>query len=230
MIKLIVFDMAGTTIDENNVVYKTLQATLQAAGYTFSLEEVLAVGAGKEKRDAIDSLMKLADGISDEKRLDLAFSDFLERLNIAYENLEVKPCLNAASVIAFFRDQGIKVALNTGYNRDTAQKLLHCIGWEQGSYFDLLITADEVANARPAPDMIKLAQKKLGIEDASQVIKVGDSQIDIEEGKNAGCKLAIGITTGAHTAAQLYASQPDHVIENLEELIPILGFKKAAYS
>lgn len=51
--------MAGTTIDENNVVYKTLQATLQAAGYTFSLEEVLAVGAGKEKRDAIDSLMKL---------------------------------------------------------------------------------------------------------------------------------------------------------------------------
>ncbi|KGE86475.1 MAG: HAD family hydrolase [Phaeodactylibacter xiamenensis] len=78
--------------------------------------------------------------------------------------------------------------------------------------------------------MIKLAQKKLGIKDASQVIKVGDSQIDIEEGKNAGCKLAIGITTGAHTSAQLYASQPDHVIENLEELIPILGFKKAVYS
>ena len=36
MIRMVVFDMAGTTVDENNVVYKTLQKTINAAGYNFS--------------------------------------------------------------------------------------------------------------------------------------------------------------------------------------------------
>ena len=49
MIKLVVFDMAGTTVDEDNVVYKTVRDAINAAGYEFSLEQVLTHGAGKEK-------------------------------------------------------------------------------------------------------------------------------------------------------------------------------------
>jgi beta-phosphoglucomutase-like phosphatase (HAD superfamily) len=33
MVKLVVFDMAGTTIDEDNVVYKTHQQSIELAGY-----------------------------------------------------------------------------------------------------------------------------------------------------------------------------------------------------
>ena len=47
MIKMVVFDMAGTTVNENNVVYKTLQKAINEAGYNFTLEKVLAEGAGK---------------------------------------------------------------------------------------------------------------------------------------------------------------------------------------
>ena len=46
---MVVFDMAGTTIDEDNVVYKTLQQSIELAGYPCSLEQVLAEGAGREK-------------------------------------------------------------------------------------------------------------------------------------------------------------------------------------
>ncbi|RYY37415.1 MAG: HAD family hydrolase, partial [Sphingobacteriaceae bacterium] len=56
----------------------------------------------------------------------------------------------------------------------------------------------------------------------SEVIKVGDSIIDIEEGQNAGCALSIGITTGAHTPAQLQSANPDYIIDNLMELLPII--------
>lgn len=223
MIQLIVFDMAGTTIDEGNVVYQTLQTTLQAAGYQFSLADVLTTAAGKEKRDAIASLIKQADGTADESKVDQAFTDFLERLKRAYAKLDVKPCPNADRVLAFLKVHGIKVALNTGYNRYTAQHLLHRVHWKQGLQFDLLVTAEDANAPRPAPNMIQQAQQKLGVEDATHVAKVGDSQIDIEEGKNAGCGLTIGVTTGAHSAEQLRAANPDYVIDNLEELVNILG-------
>ncbi|MEJ0080320.1 MAG: hypothetical protein WDM78_05025 [Puia sp.] len=42
-------------IDEDNVVYKTLQRAIADHGFHFSLEEVLAEGAGKEKQQAIKS-------------------------------------------------------------------------------------------------------------------------------------------------------------------------------
>ena len=61
------------------------------------------------------------------------------------------------------------------------------------------------------------------ITDAKEVAKVGDSTMDIEEGQNAGCSLNVGITTGAHTQAQLSAANPDYIIHHLLELLPILN-------
>ncbi|AXY72597.1 hypothetical protein D3H65_00785 [Paraflavitalea soli] len=61
-----------------------------------------------------------------------------------------------------------------------------------------------------------------GITDAQEVVKVGDSIIDIEEGRNAGCRFSIGITTGAHTRSQLQSARPDHILGDLMELLPVI--------
>ncbi|XZE52039.1 hypothetical protein SH139x_003717 [Planctomycetaceae bacterium SH139] len=53
MIQLVVFDMAGTTVDEDNMVYMTVRAAINAAGYQFTQEQVQEAGAGKEKSKAI---------------------------------------------------------------------------------------------------------------------------------------------------------------------------------
>jgi phosphoglycolate phosphatase-like HAD superfamily hydrolase len=82
----------------------------------------------------------------------------------------------------------------------------------------LLVTADQVTQSRPAPDMIVLAQAKLGIASAQHIVKVGDSAIDIEEGKNAACGYTVGVTTGAQTAAQISEAGPDFIIDRLEDL------------
>ena len=51
-IKMVVFDMAGTTVDEDNVVYKTLQEAIVKHSIPVTLEEVLSHGAGKEKQNS----------------------------------------------------------------------------------------------------------------------------------------------------------------------------------
>ena len=62
-----------------------------------------------------------------------------------------------------------------------------------------------------------------GIDDPKQVIKIGDTEVDVNEGKNAGCLYAIGITTGAFTREALEPYDPDFIIDDLAELISILA-------
>jgi len=71
--------------------------------------------------------------------------------------------------------------------------------------------------------MILRAMELFEMTDASEVLKIGDSTIDIEEGKNAGCGITVGITTGAQTRDQLAMASPDYIIDNLHELLEILN-------
>ena len=222
MIQMVVFDMAGTTVDEDNVVYKTLHTSIYQAGFPCSYEQVLEWGAGREKLQAIQFVLQSLGYSNNESEAKSIYADFIIRLSAAYQTLQVKELPHAVEVMRLLRQKNFRVVLNTGYNLTTAQTLLHKLGWNEGVDFDALITASDVLRARPFPDMIQLAMKKLQIADPSEVVKVGDSTIDIEEGKNAGCCLNIGITSGAHTKNQLQLSNPDYIIDDLRQLIHIV--------
>lgn len=221
MIRMVVFDMAGTTVNEDNVVYKTLQQSINNKGYDFSLDQVLAEGAGKEKLEAIKSILKV-QALNNNDLADEIYEDFIVLLSNAYEHTRVLPQPNALELFKVLKERNIKVVLNTGYNSETAELLIDKLGWKKGIEFDSLITSSDVENNRPDPEMIDLAMDIYGVQDAEEVIKVGDSIIDIEEGQNAGCGLSIGITTGAHTFLQLQSASPDFIINDLMELVPII--------
>ncbi|HVW15714.1 MAG TPA: phosphonatase-like hydrolase [Mucilaginibacter sp.] len=221
-IKMVVFDMAGTTVDENNVVYKTVQEAINQAGFSVSLDEVLEQGAGKEKLQAIKDVLQTYAANNDNELAAHIYQDFISRLDRAYDTLDIIPQNNAVALFAALKEKNILTVLNTGYARHTAEQIIQKLEWKQGSEFDGLVTATEVDKNRPNPDMIFYAMKQFGIPDSKNVIKVGDSVIDIEEGKNAGCLLSIGITTGAHTSEQLQAAHPDYIINDLAELVPII--------
>jgi phosphonatase-like hydrolase len=222
MIRMTVFDMAGTTVNEDNVVYKTLRKAINEAGFDFTLDQVLAEGAGKEKLQAIKSVLSVYGGIDDDSLANSIFQNFIQQLETAYDTMVILPQDNAAELFLELKKRGIIVVLNTGYNSQTAHSLISKLGWVIGDQIDGLVTASDVSNNRPKPDMILLAMEQFHITDPQEVLKVGDSTIDIEEGRNAGCRFNIGITTGAHTKEQLLTVAPDFILNNLLELIPIL--------
>jgi phosphonatase-like hydrolase len=222
MIKMVIFDMAGTTVNENNVVYKTLQKAINESGFDFTLDQVLLEGAGKEKLQAIKSILKVYALKQDDKLADAIYQNFIVLLAQAYDREKILPQDNARELFEALKQRNILVVLNTGYNTETAKSLIKKLGWNKGTEFDGLVTATDVENNRPDPDMILLAMAEFDISNALEVVKVGDSIIDIQEGQNAGCRLNIGITTGAHTYEQLQTAKPDHIINNLLELLPLL--------
>jgi phosphonatase-like hydrolase len=221
-IAMVVFDMAGTTVDEGNVVYRTLHKAIEKVCPSVSFEDVLKLGAGKEKLQAIRETLSGSNISLNEATIQEIFKDFLGLLDLAYANLIVVPTNNTERLFNELRTKDIKVVLNTGYNTVTAISLLNKLNWVKGVQYDLLVTSSDVSNNRPMPDMILYAMDKLNITDATKVIKVGDSTIDIEEGRNAGCKYNIGVTTGAHTKAQLESANPDYIFDNIYDLVSVL--------
>lgn len=219
---MVVFDMAGTTVNENNVVYKTLQATVNEAGFAFSLHDVLAHGAGKEKLKAIEDIIAAAPKGAPVVDALALYQVFSTKLKDAYNQLEIVQQPGAEDVFKHLRSKNIKVVLNTGYNRETATSILQKLHWNVGEHIHALVTASDVERNRPHADMILAAMHRFAIVDPTVVAKVGDSAVDIEEGKNAGCGLCVGITTGAHTYEQLQAANPDYIIDRLADLLPLL--------
>ena len=230
-IKLCVFDMAGTTVNEDNLVYKTVRDAINQtlseddkADQAVDLDICLEFGAGKEKRQAINDILNELDIDKDDVKslTDTAFTIFKTSLAGAYTEYTLAPFDGMLELFNKLKVTGRKVVLNTGYDSTTANKILSILGWSVGREIDALITADDVTNGRPAPDMIMLAMDRFGIEDSQHVLKAGDSGIDIEEGKNANCGLCIGVLSGAQTKAQLETSSPDIVLAKLTDLAVVI--------
>jgi phosphonatase-like hydrolase len=219
-LQLVVFDMAGTAIDEQNAVYKAIHQALEEAGYDCSLELVLEIAAGKEKRQAItDVLTHLIDDEPFDAMIDAIHEDFKQKLDVVYASGIARAMPDAVEVFETLRQKNIKVALNTGYSREVATLLMGQLGWSVPQTVDALVTASDVTRGRPNPDMILEAMRLVGVSDPKAVAKIGDSAIDIEEGHNAGCGLVAGVLTGAQTRTQLATAQPTHIFENLTELL-----------
>lgn len=219
---MVVFDMAGTTIDEDNVVYKCVQKALNSHEIPATLDQVLAFGAGKEKQHAIkDVYTEVMQELPDDTTIKTIYDTFSDLLQDAYEIVDMKLFEGLRSTLFFLYKRDVKVVFNTGYTKEVANKILKKVDCIVGRDLHLLVTADMVANSRPAPDMINYALHHFQIK-PWECIKVGDSAIDILEGKNAKVRYSIGITTGAQTAAQIATENPDYIINNLRELISII--------
>ena len=70
---------------------------------------------------------------------------------------------------------------------------------------------------RPDPRMIHDAMQRLSITDARQVVKIGDTVVDIQEGRNAGV-WTLAVLTGSQTETQLVAAEPDYILPSIREL------------
>ncbi len=224
-IQLVVFDIAGTTVRDNGSVADSFITAFRDFGFEMPLEEVKKVMCFRNF-DAINILLeKFAPALKDEDVLiDRIHTRFIDKMIEFYMNDEtLAPFPHAESVFANLRSQGIKIALNTGFTRSITDTILHRLRWDDRStLIDQVICSDEVAQGRPYPDMIEVLMGDLGIDSPDRVLKIGDTEVDIEEGRNAACGKVVSVTTGAYTREQLQPYQPDFIIDDLEELIPII--------
>ena len=219
-IELVVFDMAGTTVSDKGNVNDFFRDAFLNAGMEVDAADVDGV-MGYRKKEAIEIIVKKykPGSENDADFIDGIHEDFTKQMVNFYETNEgLSPLPFAEKVFRELQENKIKVALNTGFTRAITAPILKRLGWDQAAFIDEVICSDEVPEGRPHPYMIEKLMKDLGIGHAENVAKVGDTKVDIEEGRNTGCGIVIAVTTGAYTKEQLAKYHPDHIIDSLESL------------
>lgn len=85
----------------------------------------------------------------------------------------------------------LKLGVVTSDGAKTTQEHLDWLGIAH--YFHSVVTRDRVLNGKPAPEMAELACRELGLSPEVTII-IGDSNADMQLGKGAGLRLAVGIS------------------------------------
>lgn len=223
--KMVVFDIAGTTVKDKGNIAETFQQAFQEYGIEVAVDEVNKV-MGWRKIDAVKSLLELyRPGATTEQPelVEKIHDAFTKNMVTFYENdTELVPLPFAEDLFSSLRNSGVKVCLNTGFTDIITQTILVRLGWGKGKMIDDFISSDQVAEGRPHAYMIKEMMKRNGITDTASVVKVGDTEVDVLEGRAALCGKVIAVTTGAYTREQLVTYRPDYIIDSLSELIPLL--------
>lgn len=239
-IELVVFDMAGTTVKDNHEVENCFAEACEATGLTVSKERILAM-QGYAKREVFSILWaeQLATFPKDEleQQVDFSYRHFCEILENHYQNNMILPTEKCLETFELLSQNEVKIALTTGFYRKVANVILDKLGWLDGldsdfvnrgsaSPIDVSLTPSEVEKGRPHPDMIHRAMELLGIENTENVVKVGDTPVDLEEGYNAGCWKSFAVTNGTHSYADLRKYKNDGLLHSLEDLPRFLNLDK----
>lgn len=220
-IELVVCDMAGTTVRDAGQVPQAFTSALAAHGIDVTPQAINSL-RGASKRLAILNL--IPDG-PDRKRLaEQVYSTFVQHLAAVF-NGTVEPVPGARDMIDTLRARGVRVALNTGFDRETTQLLLEALRWREG-VVDAVVCGDEVKLGRPAPYMIFHCMEATGVSNVRHVANVGDTVLDLQSGHNAGVAFNIGVLSGAHGRDQMQAMPHSHLLDSVAAL-PKLFFGHA---
>ena len=224
-IKLVVFDIAGTTVKDDHNVSKAFKAALEKYNYDVPLELINPL-MGYEKNQAITQMLRLHE--ADESKITVELVNDIHRefvrQMIHFYQFEpgIEPLPNVEETFTALHNAGVLVGINTGFSRDIAETIVTRLQWREKGLIDYLIGSDEVKLGRPHPFMIQKIMQDAGITDAQEVAKVGDTEVDVREGQNVGCKYVIGVTTGIFTRAELEEYHPTDIVDNIADVLDII--------
>jgi len=215
-IRLIVCDMAGTTVNEGGIVYKTLVQTIKRYGLEIGDNEI-KYWYGVNKTEVLKYFLNRSG--EDDTKLPEMLTDFKTNLKKNYFEDKTIALIHPKLPELFktLRKRGIKIALNSGFSVDIQEALIENLGMR--SFIDGYISSESVPQGRPEPYMIQELMKRFNIDDPNQVIKLGDSVNDILEGKNAGCFKSIGVLSGAERKQNLLDAGADMILNSVMDLM-----------
>jgi phosphoglycolate phosphatase len=212
-IQLAVIDMAGTTVADDGLVVNAFEMAATAVGVPESGEQreqarqYVLDTMGQSK---ISVFRALFDSEFVAQQANAAFEQAYERL---IDEGRAAPIDGAAEAVTRLRQNGIRVALTTGFSGTTQEKLLAALGWQ--SLADLVLAPGEGVRGRPYPDLILSALIRLEIDGVANVATLGDTSSDIESGLRAGAVITAGTLTGAHDEQRLRAAGATHVVDSV---------------
>jgi len=210
-IKAIVFDLDGTLVKSDKNIYKAILGAFTELDIKaeFSLEEFTQY-IGWHFKDIFPDLSIDVPNLQ----------EFIELYKQHYYKLLHHSKLYPAveDVLEKIYAKNIKIALLTTKAQDQADFIID--HFELRKYFSLVMGRRPNIEHKPSPEPLQIIGKELGAE-PDEIIMVGDSEMDIRCGKNAGSH-TVAVEFGYRTKEHLQREEPDYLISSLTDLLNII--------
>jgi phosphonatase-like hydrolase len=214
-VALVIFDIAGTLIEDRDEVANAFLAALRQNGISIGEDEI-GEWRGSSKREVIGHFVARQFGSCRIGPLiEQTYANFRYQLEKSYAG-GVVPIVGANDTLAWLREHDIKIATTTGFYREVRDLIFRAAGWQ--NVLDADVCSDDVAQGRPAPDMIYRAMHLAEVIDPSTVVNVGDTPLDLQSAAAAGVKISVGVQSGKHSAERLKREPHSHLLRSVAEI------------
>jgi len=217
MLKAIIFDFDGVIADTEHLHLKAFQLTFIEKGIELSDEDYFANYLAYDDKTLFRELLQDRNFEHDEELI----SDFINRKSEHFENVLKGNILVLEGVPEFISRISGKypLAIGSGALRSEIIEILESVGLRE--HFEIIVSADEVINCKPDPEVFIEALRRLNnLDSVSETISpheclvIEDSTSGIQAAHSAGMKcLAI---TNSYTAEKL--SEAELIIESLKAI------------
>lgn len=218
-LEFILFDMIGTTVQDvqtgKSLILDSFQKAFSLNGYDIHYD-LLNQQRGKSKIVAIEHILSI-------RQLDLTLKNkiYIDFMNLLNESVtDFQEIAAASNIFHLLKAQGIKIGIGSGLPHSFMLKIMHHLNWEIAN-FDYIGSSDTLGIGRPDPIMILDAMQQLGLTDKRAILKIGDTLVDVQEGKNAGVWTAM-VLTGTQKREHLGTLKPDFVLESIKSLLNLI--------
>lgn len=229
MIKLAIFDLSGTTVEDDNAVAKCLYEAAKEFKLDVSLQDF-------ERTIGTNKIHLYQFFLAKTKGMDVKFEDLEKQhlpeledeamtifhryteIMIQYYEEHVTAMPGAEDTFKWCHANGIKVATDTGFHRDVTNAIMKGLQWKERGLIDIAIDVEHTGGVgRPAPFMIYYAMKELGIQNVKEVAKLGDTPADLLSGTNASVAMNIGVLSGANSIEVLGPIAHTHILKSVKD-------------
>ena len=209
MYKHVIWDFDGTLFDTYPVMGFAFQKTLEEAGITEPLEEIL-----QHMKLSISDTIKYYE---EKYHIDRKFIGKYAKLRKEMESDLCKPYPGIPEICRYISTSGRSNYIFT-HRGETTERILRQHGLYE--YFKECITSQHCFERKPSPEAIHYLIGKYDMI-PKEAIMIGDRELDILSGKNAGIDACFFDEIGGRTC-----DVADYTIHALEELYGILDDMK----
>lgn len=213
MTKLAIFDLDGTLLDTAYEIGHATNHALKTLDFpTRELDEyynLCGKGIYNLFRDALPANQGTEENVSKMAKL---FLEYYEQ----HMNDYTKPYPGIPEMLKELEQKGIKLAVASNkYQAGTEKIVKHFFGKLQ---FVKILGQRDGKPIKPDPLIVEEIIEAAGSIDKEEVIYIGDSDVDMKTGRNAGVK-TIGVSWGFRGEEELKSYSPWNIAHNASELI-----------
>ncbi|MGE5484350.1 MAG: HAD-IA family hydrolase [Ignavibacteriales bacterium] len=214
-ITTILFDFDGTLADTSEAIVRSMMTTLDEFGIGGYERSYLLATIG---RPLLDVAGELCPGRGEE------FRRRYREIHTEDHLAAARPYPGVSAALERLRAAGYGLGIVTSKSRMMLELGIEQFGFK--GYFDVSVSAEDVAKHKPEPEPVLKALELAGVP-GDLAMMVGDTVADVVAGKRAGTWTAAALW-GVGKRDDLLAAGPDLALDNIGDLVSRVCFDRGS--